>query len=157
MMEKLAQAGEGGGRTARPSPFTIVTITYKVAVYAAAERADTLLLFVSTPMYSVVVPNVQIASLVRNLYRPLHQLARVLFSSVQEGPKRGTVKIKILLLWKRFSQLVRALDSQSRNNPEFNPSIFRHRRIQGVADEAVLNKKIKKILLINKVVLTPLR
>jgi hypothetical protein len=36
MMEKLAQAGEGGG--ARPPPFTIPvyhdTITYKVVVYA---------------------------------------------------------------------------------------------------------------------------
>jgi hypothetical protein len=39
MMEKLAQAGEGGG--ARPPPFTIFTITYKVAVYAPAESADT--------------------------------------------------------------------------------------------------------------------
>jgi hypothetical protein len=30
---------------ARPPPFTIVTITYKVAVYASAEQADTLPLF----------------------------------------------------------------------------------------------------------------
>jgi hypothetical protein len=43
MMEKLAQAGEGQG--ARPPPFTIFTITNKVAVYAPAERADTLPLF----------------------------------------------------------------------------------------------------------------
>jgi hypothetical protein len=43
MMEKLAQSGEGGG--ARPPPFTLFTITYKVAVYAPAERADTLTLF----------------------------------------------------------------------------------------------------------------
>ncbi len=42
-MEKLAQPGEGGG--ARPSPFPIITITYKVAVYAPAEWADTLPLF----------------------------------------------------------------------------------------------------------------
>jgi hypothetical protein len=41
MMEKLAQAGEGGG--ARLPPFTIPSITYKVVVYAPAERADTLL------------------------------------------------------------------------------------------------------------------
>jgi hypothetical protein len=34
MMEKSALAG------ARPPPFTLVTITYKVAVYAPAERAD---------------------------------------------------------------------------------------------------------------------
>jgi hypothetical protein len=30
---------------ARPPPFTIVNITYKVAVYAPAERADTVPLF----------------------------------------------------------------------------------------------------------------
>jgi hypothetical protein len=40
MMEKLARAGEGWGL--RPLPLTIVTIMYKVAVYAPAERADTL-------------------------------------------------------------------------------------------------------------------
>jgi hypothetical protein len=39
MMEKPALAG------ARPPPVTPVTITYNVAVYALAERADTLLLF----------------------------------------------------------------------------------------------------------------
>jgi hypothetical protein len=37
MMEKLAQAGEGG-EGARQPPF--ITITYKVAVYGPAERAD---------------------------------------------------------------------------------------------------------------------
>ncbi len=42
-MGKLAQAGEGGG--ARPPPFTLFSITYKVAVYAPAERAGTLPLF----------------------------------------------------------------------------------------------------------------
>ncbi len=35
LMEKFTQAGEGGG--ARPPPFTIFIITYKVAVYAPAE------------------------------------------------------------------------------------------------------------------------
>jgi hypothetical protein len=40
---KIAQAGEGGG--ARHPPFTIFTITSKVAVYAPAEWADTLTLF----------------------------------------------------------------------------------------------------------------
>jgi hypothetical protein len=45
MMEKLSQAGEGGGGGARPPPFTIFTITNKIAVYAPAERADTLHLF----------------------------------------------------------------------------------------------------------------
>ncbi len=38
MMEKSALAGE----SARPPLFTLFTITYKVAVYAPAERADTL-------------------------------------------------------------------------------------------------------------------
>ncbi len=47
MMEKLAQPGEGGG--ARPPPF--ITITYKVVVYAPAERAGTLPLFLLYPLY----------------------------------------------------------------------------------------------------------
>jgi hypothetical protein len=48
MMKKSALAG------ARPPPFTLVTITYKVAVYAPAEREDTL---ISTPyMHSMVLP-----------------------------------------------------------------------------------------------------
>jgi hypothetical protein len=46
MMEKLAQAGEGG--SARPPPYTIVTITYKVSVCAPAEWAETLTLSVSS-------------------------------------------------------------------------------------------------------------
>jgi hypothetical protein len=40
--------GEGG---APPPPFTLVTITYKVAVCTPAERADTLPLFSSLPLY----------------------------------------------------------------------------------------------------------
>jgi hypothetical protein len=52
MMEKSAQPGEGGG--ARPSPFTISTITYKVVVYAPAERADKLPLFLLYPFMSSV-------------------------------------------------------------------------------------------------------
>jgi hypothetical protein len=52
-MEKFAQAGEVGG--ARPPPFAIFTITYKVAMYPPAEWADTLPLFHLYPyMYSVV-------------------------------------------------------------------------------------------------------
>ncbi len=43
MMEKSALAGEGGGCT--PTPFRPITITYKVAVYAPAERADALPVF----------------------------------------------------------------------------------------------------------------
>ncbi len=55
MIEKLAQAGEGGGT--RTSCFTISTITYKVVV-ASAEKADTLPLFLLYPyMYSVVSTN----------------------------------------------------------------------------------------------------
>ncbi len=51
-MEKSAQAGEGGGT--RPPPFTISTITYQVLMYAPAEMADTLPLFLLYPyMYSV--------------------------------------------------------------------------------------------------------
>ncbi len=58
MMEKSARAGEDGG--ARPPPCTISTITYKVVVYALAERADTLSLFLLYPyMYSVVVNVIQ--------------------------------------------------------------------------------------------------
>jgi hypothetical protein len=54
MREKLTQACEGGD--ARPPPFTISTITCKVAVYAPAKRTDTLPLFNLYPtlMYSVV-------------------------------------------------------------------------------------------------------
>jgi hypothetical protein len=54
MMEKSALAGEGGGCT--PTPFQPITITYKVAVYDPAERADTLPLFHLYPihMYSVL-------------------------------------------------------------------------------------------------------
>jgi hypothetical protein len=52
MRVKLAHAGEGGG--ARPPPFITFTITSKVAVYAPAEWADTLTLFISSKnMYSV--------------------------------------------------------------------------------------------------------
>jgi hypothetical protein len=50
---KSAQADEGGG--ARPTLFTLSTITYKVVVYAPAKRTDTLLLFLLySHMYSVV-------------------------------------------------------------------------------------------------------
>jgi hypothetical protein len=56
MMEKLAQAGEGGVCTPSPS-FTIFIITYKVAVYAPAECAVTLPLFHLYPyLYSVAPP-----------------------------------------------------------------------------------------------------
>jgi hypothetical protein len=57
MIEKSAKSGEGMG-SERPPPFTISTITlYKVVVYAPAERADTLPLYLlNTYMYSVVRP-----------------------------------------------------------------------------------------------------
>jgi hypothetical protein len=38
-----------GGAYALPPPFTLFTITYKVTVYAVAERADTLTLFYLYP------------------------------------------------------------------------------------------------------------
>jgi hypothetical protein len=43
MLEKSALADEGGGCT--PTPFRPIIITYKVAVYAPAERTDTPPLF----------------------------------------------------------------------------------------------------------------
>jgi hypothetical protein len=52
MIEKLAQAGEGE----RTPPFTISSITYKVVVYAPAERADTLPLLLLYPyLYSMTL------------------------------------------------------------------------------------------------------
>jgi hypothetical protein len=42
MMEKFTQVSEGGGAR---HPLSLFTITYKVAVYAPAEWADTLALF----------------------------------------------------------------------------------------------------------------
>ncbi len=55
MLEKSSQAVWVGGAHTQP-PFIVITITYKVAVYASAERADTLLLFLLYPyIYSVVV------------------------------------------------------------------------------------------------------
>jgi hypothetical protein len=56
MMEKLAQPGKVGGEGcgARPPLFTINTIMYKVVVYAPAERADTLPLFLLYPYISSV-------------------------------------------------------------------------------------------------------
>jgi hypothetical protein len=54
IMEKIAQAGDCGG--ARPPPFTLSAITYKVLVYALAESGDTLPLFLLYPyMFSVVL------------------------------------------------------------------------------------------------------
>jgi hypothetical protein len=51
---KISPAWCGRG-VARPPPFTISTITYKVVVYAPTERADILPLFLLYPyMYSVV-------------------------------------------------------------------------------------------------------
>jgi hypothetical protein len=53
MRVKLAWVVRVGG--ARPTPFTTITITSKVAVYAPAEWADTLTMFhLYQYMYSVV-------------------------------------------------------------------------------------------------------
>ncbi len=48
--------------------------------------------------------------------------------------------------WMRSSRVARASDSQyrSRDCPGFDPSILRHSEIWGEADEAVLNKVLKK-------------
>jgi hypothetical protein len=56
LMEKSALAVEGGGCT--PTPFHPITITYKVAVYAPAERADEIhsFYFISTLYDSVGWP-----------------------------------------------------------------------------------------------------
>ncbi len=54
MMEKSAQPGECGGCTPTLFHYIYSTITYKVVVYAPAEWADTLPLFLLYPyMYSV--------------------------------------------------------------------------------------------------------
>jgi hypothetical protein len=57
MMENFAQAGHGGDARI-PIPFSIYllfTITYKVAGYSPAERADLFHLYlICIPMYSVV-------------------------------------------------------------------------------------------------------
>jgi hypothetical protein len=56
MMVKSAKPGKGVGGGARPSPFILSTIANQVVVYAPAERADTLSLFLLYPyMYSVVL------------------------------------------------------------------------------------------------------
>jgi hypothetical protein len=55
MMDKLSQPGDRKGDA---PPFTLSTITYEVVVYAPAERADTLPLFLLYPyMYSMVFGN----------------------------------------------------------------------------------------------------
>jgi hypothetical protein len=48
-MEKSAQPGEGGD--ARPPPFTKSTVTYKVVVYAPAEKAGTHPPISALPLY----------------------------------------------------------------------------------------------------------
>ncbi len=55
-MEKLAQAGQGVGCTPTPFHYTVSTNTYKVVVYAPAEREDTLPQFLLySYFYSVCV------------------------------------------------------------------------------------------------------
>jgi hypothetical protein len=67
MMEKLAQPGKGGGCT--PTPFHSITIIYKVAVYAPAERADTLPLFLLYPYICSVVAPDTLSSIPSSVYR----------------------------------------------------------------------------------------
>jgi hypothetical protein len=66
-IEKPAQSSDGRGWT--PTPFTISTITNKVAVYAPAERADTFPLFLlhpymctlwGTPQYTVLFVRIKL-------------------------------------------------------------------------------------------------
>jgi hypothetical protein len=59
MMAKSALTGEGRECTPLPFHSTVVTVTYQVAVYAPAERADTLpyalpLFHLYPYMYSVI-------------------------------------------------------------------------------------------------------
>ncbi len=56
-MENSAQAGAGGGCMPTSFHSTVFTITYKVAVYAPAEREDTYTHRISSLpyMYSVVI------------------------------------------------------------------------------------------------------
>jgi hypothetical protein len=49
MLVNLAQPREVGGCTPPPPPLSLSTTTSKVVVYALAERADTLLLFLIYP------------------------------------------------------------------------------------------------------------
>jgi hypothetical protein len=79
----IPATGEGWGEGASPSPFTISTITYKVAVHAPAERAETLPLFLLYPcMYSL-------ASLAENwakkILRNYHNMARCGIDSWKGG------------------------------------------------------------------------
>ncbi len=72
MMEKLALAGEGGGCT----PFTLVTLTYKVAVNALAARADTLTHHISSlPLYVPYSVDIPIAFI--QYWRPMGRPAGI--------------------------------------------------------------------------------
>jgi hypothetical protein len=68
-MKKSSLAGEGGGCKTNPiSPFTLFTITCKVAVDVPAERADTLPLFHLYPyMYSEVWSSVKMINVGKNV------------------------------------------------------------------------------------------
>jgi hypothetical protein len=59
MVVITAQPAKGGGPS--PPPFTLSTVMSKVVVYAPAERADALPLFLLYPyIYSVTVNTVEI-------------------------------------------------------------------------------------------------
>jgi hypothetical protein len=74
----IAQAGEGG--VARPPPFTIFTVTYKVAVYDPTKRADTLPVF--------------------------HLYPYVLCASIQHGPLRTLQTHHLTILWQQNYNLM---------------------------------------------------
>jgi hypothetical protein len=77
-MKKLAQPDEGGVH-AHP----LSTITYKVVVYAPAERADTLPLFIFYPyMYSVVLRLL----CTQSTYFPRDETGLVLYACALRAP-----------------------------------------------------------------------
>ncbi len=60
---------------------------------------------------------------------------------------KSETRTTVIFWWMRSSRVVKTSDCQcrSRKSPGFNPSILRHSRIWGAADEAVLNNVRKKI------------
>jgi hypothetical protein len=96
MMEKLAQAGEGGGR--RQPLFTIFTITDKVVVYATAKSADTLLLFLLYPYMYSVTKMFNSAFIIRRIRSHLSYPSLKYFSIVYENVIGETVLLQTVAL-----------------------------------------------------------
>jgi hypothetical protein len=89
---KLSPGWLGWGVREHPPPFTISTITYKVKVYALAESAGTLPLFLLFPyMYSV--------------FQPLYQYVKEIFKIVRSFltlSKRRCYPLLLLIYCCRF-------------------------------------------------------